>query len=229
LTAATVSRARQPHRLRRAFGRLPLAPEHRFPASIEDARAATSWAAARFAQVAVGGDSAGGNLAAAVPLGSRDARLRLAHQVLVYPVLDTIVESQFYDRFRVRYRHFLVDNGIAETGAFGAESQEGIRCVCAHYVPDPAELLRRDASPLRAISLAGVAPATIVTAEHDVLRGDSEAYAERLHADGVAADLIAYAGQVHGFFHQLGAMADARSATERVAAALSRAFRDLDS
>jgi acetyl esterase len=198
-----------------------LAPEHPFPAAIEDAWAATAWASERFDQVSVGGDSAGGNLAAAVALRCRDRGIALAHQLLVYPALDSDVDSDSYRRFRELYRNF-------GPGDFGAESQEGVRRVWEVYVPDPLQRAHPDAAPMRAASLAGVASATIITAEHDILRGDGEAYADRLRREGVDVELITYDGQLHGFFHLLGAMGDARDAVERASTALRRSFATAD-
>ena len=152
-----------------------LAPEHPFPAAIDDAWAATVWASERFRSVAVGGDSAGGNLAAAVALRARDHGIELALQVLVYPVLDNAaVESQSYADYRQRYRGFIGDPG------FGDRHADGVRYIWEVYVPDPAQRLHPDASPMQAASLRGVAPALILTAEHDILRGEAEAYARRL-------------------------------------------------
>ena len=199
-----------------------LAPEHRFPAGLDDSWAATRWAASEFEDVSVGGDSAGGNLAAAVALRCRDRGLRLGRQVLVYPVLDSDVDSAFYNEFRERYRTFIADNGVAPHGDFGAASQEGMRRVWENYAPDPADRLLPDASPLRSQSLSDLAPATIIVAEHDILRGGSEAYARRLRAEGVDVDLITYKGQLHGFFHLLGVMPDSRDAVERTARALAQ-------
>jgi acetyl esterase len=194
-----------------------LAPEHPFPAGIEDAWAATVWASSRFERVAVGGDSAGGNLAAVVALRCRDGGIPLAHQLLVYPVLDYAVDSDFYREFRRRYRSF-------GPGDYGTESCDGMRRVWEVYVPDPAQRVEPDAAPMRAASLAGVAPATIITAEHDILRGEAERYAERLQAEGVEVEVINYESQLHGFFHLLGRFDDARDAVERAAAAIRRWF-----
>jgi len=194
-----------------------LAPENPFPAAIEDAWAATLWASAQFDRVAVGGDSAGGNLAASVALRCRDRGFALTHQVLVYPALDSAVYSDFYRTFKETYRDFC-------PGDFGAESQEGIRRVWELYVPDPLQRVHPDAAPMRAASLAGVAPATIITAEHDILRGEAEGYARRLTSDGVVVEIIQYDGQLHGFFGLVGVIADARDAAAKAATALRRAF-----
>jgi acetyl esterase len=194
-----------------------LAPEHTFPAAIDDAWAATVWASERFERVAVGGDSAGGNLAAAVALRCRDRGVTLAHQLLVYPALQSDADSDFYRGFRERYRHF-------GQGDFGADSQEGIRRVWEVYVPDPLQRTHPDAAPMRAASLADVAPATIITAEHDILRGEGQAYARRLRDEDVDVELINYDGQFHGFFYLLGVMEAARDAIERAATALRRSF-----
>ena len=196
-----------------------LAPEHPFPAAIDDAWAATVWASERFRSVAVGGDSAGGNLAAAAALRARDHGIELALQVLVYPVLDhAAVESRSYADYRQRYRGFVGDPG------FGDRHADGVRYIWEVYVPDPAQRLDQDASPMQAESLRGVAPALILTAEHDILRGEAEAYARRLAAEGSAVDLRDYPGQVHGFFNQLATMSDARDAVDVSAAAVARAF-----
>ena len=196
-----------------------LAPEHPFPAAIEDAWTATAWGSERFRKVAVGGDSAGGNLAAAAALRARDHGIELALQVLVYPVLDrAAVDSPAYAAYRQRYAGFGGDPG------FGDRHADGVRYIWEVYVPDPAQRLDQDASPMQAASLRVVAPSLILTAEHDILRGEAEAYAHRLVAEGVPVDLRDYEGQVHGFFNQLATMSDARDAIDTSAAAVARAF-----
>ena len=196
-----------------------LAPEHPYPAAVDDCWAAATWAAARFDRMAVGGDSAGGNLAAAVALRARDATLPVVLQVLVYPVLDhAAVDGPFHAAFRERYATFAGDAG------FGERHADSVRAMWEVYVPDAGRRLEPDASPQQAASLAGVAPALIVTAEHDVLRGEAEAYARRLATDAIPVELREYAGQVHAFFHQPGAMRDARDAIDVAAAMLVDAF-----
>ena len=198
-----------------------LAPEHPYPAGLEDCWVATEWALDRFDRVAVGGDSAGGNLSAAVALRGRDRRRELALQLLVYPPLDyAAVNSPSYDEFRHRYSLFAGMQG------FGARCQDGFRHIWEVYVPEPGRRFEPEASPLQAGSLAGVAPAVIITAEHDILRGENEEYARRLAAAGVAAEVWEYEGQVHGFFQVPGVMDDARDAIERSAASLRTAFAD---
>lgn len=195
-----------------------LAPENPYPAAIEDAWTATQWAAEHYSRVAVGGDSAGGNLAAAVALRARDGGVAVALQLLIYPVLDYRPDSPSYEAYRERYEYFA---GIEQ---FGAHSQEGIRHIWRIYAPEPARRAEPDASPLQAASLRGVAPALIITAEHDILRQEGEAYARRLDAAGVPVDLINYEGQVHNFYLHLATMDDARHAVDRTAHALRSAL-----
>jgi acetyl esterase len=195
-----------------------LAPEHRYPAAIDDAWAATVWASQRFECVAVGGDSAGGNLAAAVALRARENGITLVLQLLVYPVLEYAVGTPSYEAFRTRYSNF------AGQEDFGASSRDGIRFIWDLYVPDPFRRQDQDAAPLRATSFAGLAPALIIEAEHDILRGEGEEYERRLRGAGVAVTSHCYEGQIHGFFHMLGIMTDALDAIDKAADGLRRAF-----
>ena len=169
-----------------------LAPEHPYPAAVEDAWAATAWTAeealrlgADAARLAVGGDSAGGNLAAVVALRARDAGLPLALQPLVYPVTDFDLDSESYER---------PATGLNLTRAKMDWYWEAY--LATRTGPHP------DASPLRAADLAGVAPALVQTAEHDPLLSEGEAYAQRLNAEaGVPVTLTRYDGMIHGFIH----------------------------
>ena len=195
-----------------------LAPEYRYPAALDDSWTATLWAAEHFDAIAIGGDSAGGNLSAAVALRARDRGLKLALQLLVYPVLDYRVDSASYQEYRDRYEHF------AGLEGFGAEHQESIRQVWNGYIPVPAQRCEPSASPLRAASFSGMAPALIITAEHDILRGEADEYACRIKFAGVPAEVLNYEGQVHGFYRLLGIMEDARDAVGQSATALRRAF-----
>jgi acetyl esterase len=200
-----------------------LAPEHPYPAAIEDCWAATEWACGRFDRVAVGGDSAGGNLAAAVALRARDAAVELALQLLVYPGLDPELGTPFAKEFVDHYTEF------AGMKRFGEDAWLGVRYAWRLYVPDPERRTEPDVSPLRAPSLAGLAPATMILAEHDIVRGEGEEYAARLEQEGVAVELRSYEGQVHGFYGLLGATKDADDALAYSAQALRRAFAaDLD-
>jgi acetyl esterase len=200
-----------------------LAPEHPFPAALEDCWAATEWAAQRFRALAIGGESAGGNLAAAVALRARDRGLPLALQLLVCPVLDSgRVDGDAYRAWGQRYRGF----GGRET--FGDEFTAGMRWIWEQYVPDVAQRAAPEASPLQAPSVAGVAPALIIAAEHDLLYDEDLAYAQRLEEAGVLVTLRTFEGQIHGFFQLLGAMKDARQAVNESAAAVRAAFRSGD-
>lgn len=195
-----------------------LAPEHPYPAAVEDAWDAVVWASRHFDLVAVGGDSAGGNLAAAVGLRARDVGLRLELQVLVYPVLDYRVDHPSYDDFARRYA------GFAGRPDFGESFQSTIRDIWKQYVPDPARRGETDASPLRADSLRGVAPVILISAEHDILRPEGREFARRLRDDDVDVQEVDYPGQIHGFFPLLRVMPEARDAVARCAAALATAF-----
>jgi acetyl esterase len=195
-----------------------LAPEHVYPAALVDAWTALAWAADRYASAAVGGDSAGGNLAAAAALLARDRGLRLALQLLVYPILDYAVDTGCYLRFARAYTGFAGDRG------WGPASLDDLRYMWESYVPDPAVRLDPGAAPMRAETLAGCAPAFIVSAEHDILRGEAVEYARWLRAEDVPVELHEYPGQIHGFFHMLGTTEAAQDAHSRTAAALRAAL-----
>ena len=191
-----------------------LAPEHRFPAALEDAWAAMRWAADEAAalgldpaRLAVGGDSSGGNLAAAVALRARDAGVPLALQALVYPVTDHRFDTGSYEEFADGY-------GL---------TREGMRWFWEQYLGPGGDFSLPEASPLRAFDLRGVAPALVQTAEADVLRDEGEAYARRLEQAGVPATLSRYEGMVHGFLRHGGVVARAHAALDEIAAALRAA------
>jgi len=194
-----------------------LAPEHRFPAAADDAWAATRWVVAHAGELgidgsrlAVGGDSAGGNLAAVVALLGRDQRApSIALQVLLYPVTDLAAETR-------SYRDFADDYLL---------TREAMRWFVAHYLNAPDEAADWRASPIRARSHAGLPPALIVTAGFDPLRDEGEAYAERLRDAGVRVDYVCYGGMIHGFV-PMGRLIDTASrAVSLVAGTLRYALR----
>jgi acetyl esterase/lipase len=184
-----------------------LAPEHRFPAAVDDAWAVTRWAIDRGGPVAVAGDSAGGNLAAVVAIRARDAGLPLAGQVLIYPVTDHRFDRRSY-----------ADNA---TG-YGL-TQAAMRWYWHHYLGG-ADGGHPDASPLRAASLAGVAPALVTVCELDPLRDEGVAYAERLRQAGVAVRLSEYAGMIHGFLRMPARIDRSREALDEIGMVLRQAF-----
>jgi acetyl esterase len=199
-----------------------LAPENVYPAAIDDCWSATRWALDRFNRVAVGGDSSGGNLAAAVAIKARDEGIRLAMQLLVYPVLDWRPDSASYLEYRETYSNF------AGCAGFGAQAQEANRHIWNVYIPDAQRRSEPYASPLRASSFELVAPALIINAEHDILRDEGEEYACRLRASRVPVMTYTYLGQLHGFFNLLGAMQDSRDAVLRAAGYLKNYFSKFD-
>ena len=193
-----------------------LAPEHPYPAAFDDCLAATRWAADRIhglgrdpQRLAVGGDSAGGNLAAAVALAMRGSDPALAGQFLIYPVVDFATDAAYPSR---------VDNasGYLLTADDMAWFDE-------QYVPADADRSDPTVSPIRAASLAGAPPAIIGTAEFDPLRDEGEAYARALADAGVDVRYARYDGMIHGFFG-LGLLSPA--AADAVAD-MTAALRDL--
>jgi acetyl esterase len=194
-----------------------LAPEHPFPAAIDDCYAAVRWVAdhsgeigADPARIAVGGDSAGGNLAAGVALRARADGPALAGQLLVYPNTDQLADDQ---SMRAADDPFL----------FNRHSVAWYR---QHYLASPADAASPLASPLRAESLAGLPPALVITAEYDPLRDQGEAYARRLADEGVPVELSRYPGMTHGFFTMAGTVDASRAAIAQAASRL-RAWFDL--
>ena len=192
-----------------------LAPEHPFPAAVEDCYAAVCWVAEHAAEIgadparlAVGGDSAGGNLAAGVALRARDGGPALAGQILVYPNTDQLADDE---SMRAADDPFL----------FNRHSVGWYR---QHYLANPGDAASPLASPLRAQSLAGLPPALVITAEYDPLRDQGEAYARRLAADGVQAELSRYPGMAHGFFTMIGTVDASRAAIEQAASRLRAWF-----
>jgi acetyl esterase len=194
-----------------------LAPEHPFPAGLDDLRTVVRWATTRFRRVAVGGDSAGGNLAAATCLASRDEGLDLAMQLLVYPVLDHH-DSGYKSQFRETYTAFAGIQG------FGLDACQRIDWLWDQYDPMRSHRDEPLAAPLHARDLTGLPPTTLILAEHDVLRGEAEEYATRLCDAGVDVQVHPFPGQIHGFFQMLAVTPDAQRALERAADAVRRGF-----
>ena len=194
-----------------------LAPEHRFPAPLEDCYAAVEWVAAHAASIAgkaadgeaarisVAGDSAGGNLAAAVALLTRDrGGPRLARQVLLYPITNCNFETVSYHQ---------------NAAGFGL-TRATMQFYWDRYISSPHDAGNPYASPLLACTLEGLAPALIITAEYDPLRDDGLAYAARLAASGVPVECTNYLDMNHGFFAFSAGLDSAQKALEEVAAAL---------
>jgi acetyl esterase len=162
-----------------------LAPEAKFPAAADDCLAAYEWALTRAGRVVVGGDSAGGNLAAVVALDARERGLpQPALQILVYPVTDYELDSPA-----------MVDNA---TGYF--LEADSMRWFWGHYARDDADFADWRFSPLRAADHSGLAPAIVITAQYDPLRDQGAAYAARLRAAGVPTEYLCAEGLIHGFF-----------------------------
>ena len=168
------------------------APEHKFPAAVDDAIAATAWVAAHAdqlgidtARLIVGGDSAGGNLAAVVAIAARDGDgPAISGQVLIYPATDF---AMTHPSHREPETSILLTHSV-------------IRWFADHYLNDISDIENWRASPARAKTLAGLPPAYVVTAGADPLRDEGEEYAKRLTDAGVAVTYQTFPGQFHGFF-----------------------------
>lgn len=192
-----------------------LAPEHPFPAGIEDAVAVAKWVVAHAAElggsdaVGVAGDSAGGNFSAVVAQQLRDAGIALAGQFLIYPATD----------------HAQAAHPSVAQNAKGYFLEEvTMHWFYNHYIGGFGNGKDPRLAPMQAASLAGLAPAVVVTAEFDPLRDEGQAYAEALRAAGVQAEHIAGPGMIHGFFDMgrwsPGAQAIIRQSTRRFGALL---------
>jgi acetyl esterase len=194
-----------------------LAPEHQCPAAAMDAYAATAWVAQHAPEfgidperIAVGGDSAGGNLAAVTAVLARDrGGPPLAFQLLIYPITNDDLNTSSYLEFAADYML----------------TREAMAWYWDQY--EPRRSVRRIpyASPLRANDLGNLPPALVVTAEYDVLRDEGEAYARRLEEAGVPTRLIRYDGLIHGFLRRTQLFDRARVALDEIAGLLRDALR----
>jgi len=190
-----------------------LAPEHPFPAAVDDAANALAWAALQGRKLLgsgnsgaplpliVAGDSAGANLATVVARRARDSGgPEPAAQVLLYPVTDADFERPSYLDPQMQ---LLLTSDM-------------LRWYWNHYLPDAAQRKHPDASPLRAQDLRGLPPALLITAEHDPLRDEGEAYGARLVAAGVPTEFERYVGQFHGFASFVNVLPGSAAAIERI-------------
>lgn len=193
-----------------------LAPEFKFPTAADDCEVAYQWVlenAATFGgdprRVAVGGDSAGGNLAAVVSLRAKERGQRMPlFQLLVYPVTDSDFSRPSY---------------VANADGYNL-TMLGMRWFWDQYARDANDLVHPHAAPLRASDLTGLPPALIITAEFDPLCDEGEAYGERLRQAGVPVTISRYDGMIHGFFGMFWAIDKGRDAVREASAALASAF-----
>lgn len=172
-----------------------LSPEHKFPEGLEDAYAATNWVAKNAAsfgadsqQLAVGGDSAGGNFAAAVSILARDrSGPSITLQVLLYPVLQYEDEQTGYSESAKRYSHgYFLD-------------LDKMAWYWKQYLVNPREHGKKPLVSLLTQDLSSLPPAVILTAEHDILEDQGHSYAEKLKQAGVPVSYKCYPGQIHSF------------------------------
>jgi len=193
-----------------------LAPEHPFPAAVHDCFAAVRWIHAHGAEIgadparlAVGGDSAGGNLAAAVTLLARDANgPTITAQLLVYPNTDHLSDTP---------------SGRQNDDALFFNSRS-VESYWSNYLARPADGADPLASPLRAAHHRGLPAALVITAEYDPTRDEAEEYADRLAKAGVPVQLTRYPGMVHGFFAMGGTLHAGRRALAEAAGFLRTSF-----
>ena len=194
-----------------------LAPEHPFPAAVEDAFFAVEWVAEHGASVdldpariAVGGDSAGGNLSAAVTLVTRDRDgPELAHQALVYPAVDSPVTDE-YDSYEENAEGYFLE-------------REGMEWFLEQYVDDEIHLRNEYFAPILA-DLSGVPPASVVTAGFDPLRDEGQAYAAKLEAAGVDVSTHHHEDMIHGFATMVDMVDAAGETVDALAADLAESF-----
>jgi len=193
-----------------------MGPEHKFPAAVDDAFAALTWAVAEAAslridpaRIAVGGDSAGGNLAAVAALTARDRGAPpLRFQLLIYPATDMVMQTRSHRAFAEGY--FL--------------TRSSMDWFQQQYLRSTADQQDWRASPLRAAALQGLPPAFVLVAGYDPLRDEGEAYAKALHAAGNRVTFREYPGQMHGFITMGRVLPQAGQALAEMGAALKAAF-----
>ena len=191
-----------------------LAPETQFPGAVQDAYAATRWASDHAGllnidpgKIAVGGDSAGGNLAAVVAQIAQDTKaFNVALQVLIYPMTDQSRDYPSYQRNASGY--------MLTTAA--------LYWFMDNYIPDPDDRNDPMASPMLRPSLKGLPPALVISAEFDPLVDENEAYAKRLQEAGVPTDYVCFSGMIHPFFTLGGVVEDTAKAEDLVAAAMKK-------
>jgi acetyl esterase len=186
-----------------------LAPEHVFPAALEDVETVLAYVRKEAAglgvdatRLAIGGDSAGGQLATVAARRQRDAATPLDYQVLIYPAIDPLTASESFD----------------EVGAYGLD-RASMKLAWETFAPDPRVRLGPDVAPLAA-DLAGMPPTLVITAEYDALRDEGADYADALIAAGVPVVHTRYMGVNHGFARKLAVIDAARAATDQVASVL---------
>jgi len=193
-----------------------LAPEHRFPAAVDDAVAATRWVRANAAQLqvdadrlAVGGDSAGGNLAAVVAIAARDAGdLPIAFQLLIYPATD---QRRGWPSHAANGQGYLL-------------TRESMDYYHDHYLQDASHDLDWRASPLLHPDLSGLPPAFVLTAGYDPLRDEGLQYAHKLSATGNRTTLVNFERQIHGFILMGRVLDEANAAVQLCAMQLKHAL-----
>ena len=193
-----------------------LAPEAKFPAAAEDCYAATAWVARNASdiggdgrRIAVGGGSAGGNLAAVVPLMARDrGGPGITFQVLVYPATDRSLSTR----------------SMEENASGYGLTRDDMAWYWEHYLKDEADASNPYAVPMLAKDLVGLPPALVITAEFDPLRDEGEAYARRLQEAGVPTTYTCDAGMIHIFFNLPDLLDKGAEAVSQTTAALKEAF-----
>jgi acetyl esterase len=198
----------------------PLSPEHRFPAALEDCyqvltRLADPEVSRRWNlasdRIALAGDSAGGNMSAVLCVLARDRRgPRPRSQILIYPVADYFPDTPSYRE---------------NATGFGLEASF-MPWMWAQYLRSPEDGRDPRVAPLRTPDLGALPPATVITAEFDLLRDEGERYAERLRDAGGSAVATRYLGMVHGFLDYRGLVREGWDAIDEVASALRRSFED---
>lgn len=192
-----------------------LAPEHPFPASIDDCCEATQWVADNAAslgidasRLAVAGDSAGGNLAACVSIRAKESGgPAICLQLLIYPVTDAQMNTESYETNKDGYML----------------TRESMEWFWQHYTGGD-HMDNPLASPMSAADLTGLPAACIITAEYDPLRDEGEAFGEALKASGVTTEIVRYDGMIHGFFGMTDILEASRQAMDLARTQLARVF-----